>query len=319
MGDLRGLGLESGVKRFDWLGLVALCVLGLCACSPAGLAPEPERILVGGATGRQGAAVVDELLARGYAVRALTRNPASEKAQALRSRGVEVVAGDYGDRESLLVAMAGVRRMFFYSGFSRNELDEGLNVIAAAKTVGITQLIYSSGAAADPANGVAGSEKMRIEQALVASGVPYTVVRPVAFMENFDRQQKRFANTGINESRGPDRMLYFISLPDIGFFVGEAFDDPGRWLNRGVNIASDQMTVAEYVATFSRVMGRPVTYTRLPLDEYLATFPKPLRPLFRWYDLVGYTADVAAFRAAYPELTTLEDYLRATGWEAWEQ
>lgn len=307
------------MHRSLFIAVLTLAALVLTACSIGPAVSAPERILVGGATGRQGAAVVDELLARGYAVRALTRNADSDKAQALRSRGVEVVAGDYGDRESLLAAMTGIRRMFFYSGFSRNEVDEGLNVIAAASASGIARLIYSSGAAADPANGVAGSAKMQVEQALVASGVPYTVLRPVAFMENFDRQQKRFATTGITESRGPDRMLYFISLPDIGFFVGEALDDPDRWLDRGVNIASDQMTVADYVATFSRVMGRPITYTQMPLEDYLATFPKPLRPLFRWYDQVGYTADVTAFRTAYPDLTTLDGYLRATGWENWQQ
>ncbi len=307
------------MHRLKLFAVLGLAVLILAACSASRQVSDPEIILVGGATGRQGAAVVDELLARGYAVRALSRNPASEKAQALQSRGVEVVAGDYADSESLLAAMTGIRRMFFYSGFSRNEVSEGLNVIAAAKVSGITQLVYSSGAAADPANGVAGSAKMQIEQALVASGVPFTVLRPVAFMENFDRQQKRFATTGIAESRGPERELNFISLADIGFFAGEAFDDTDRWLNQGVNIASDQMTVAEYVATFSRVMGREITYTQMPLEEYLAIFPKPLRPLFRWYDQVGYSADVDAFRAAYPDLTTLDDYLRATGWENWQQ
>jgi hypothetical protein len=43
-----------------------------------------------------------------------------------------------------------------------------------------------------------------------------------------------------------------------------------------------------------------------------------LRPLFRWYDEVGYSADVVALRLRYPNLTTLEQYLRATGWEAGE-
>lgn len=278
----------------------------------------PETILVGGATGRQGTAVVDQLLARGYKVRGMTRKPESKKALALKARGVEVVQGDYGDPDSLVAAMDGINRMFFYSGFSMNEVAEGKNVIAAAKASGIGQLVYSSGAAADPENGIPGAAKMQVEIAIVASGVPYTIFRPVAFMENFDRQQKRIAKNGIVDSRDPDRILHFIAIDDVGFLVGEAFDHPDQWLNKAVNIASDRMTVEAYVGTFSNVMGRDIVYHQLPLDEYLATMPKPLRPLFRWYDEEGYEADVDGFRAAYPNLTTLDEYLRETGWENWQ-
>jgi uncharacterized protein YbjT (DUF2867 family) len=295
-----------------WLGLVLL-VVG-CASTPQ----KPEMILVGGATGRQGNAVVDQLLARGYRVRALTRKPAGKKALALQAKGVEVVQGSYADSDSLLAAMQGVDRMFFYSGFSRNEVAEGENMVAVAKAAGITQLVYSSGAAADPENGVPGAAKMQVELAIVGSGVPYTVFRPVAFMENFDRQQTRFASQGISDSRDPERMLHFIAIEDIGFLVGEAFDDPAQWLNQAVNVASDKMTVAEFVDTFSTVMGQPIVYHQLPLDEYLASLPKPLRPLFRWYDEVGYEAEVEALRKEYPDLTTLDEYLRATGWENWQ-
>jgi len=283
-----------------------------------GSAVAGETVLVGGATGRQGAAVVDELLERGLKVRALTRKPASADAVALAERGVEVVQGDYGDKASLLRAMEGVERMFFYSGFSANEAEEGSTVIAAAAEAGLRQLVYSSGAAAEPGVGVEGSAKMQVELTLLESDVPYTVFRPVAFMENFDRQQKRFSKAGIVESRGPERELCFIAIDDIGFFVAEALENPDEWTGQAVNIAGDCMTVAHYVETFSTVMGQEIDYTRMPLEEYLQTLPKPLRPLFEWYDRVGYTADVEGLRQRYPELITLEQYLRTTGWENWQ-
>lgn len=289
----------------------------LCWLANAGTVIAAETILVGGATGRQGNAVVDELLSRGYQVRGLTRKPERKKAVRLAEKGVDVVQGNYGDTDSLLAAMDGVDRVFFYSGFSRNEVAEGVNVIAAAKASGIRHLVYSSGAAAEPGNGPPGAAKTEVELALVESGVPYTVLRPVAFYENFNRQQKRIAASGIVDSRDPDRMLHFIAIHDIGFFVGEAFDHPDQWLGRAVNIAGDAMTVQAYVDTFSEVMGREIAYNQLPLDEYLATMPQPLRPLFRWYDEVGYEVDVNALRSEYPNLITLEQYLRATGWEDW--
>ena len=123
----------------------------------------------------------------------MTRKPASDDAKAMAGKGVVIVQGDYGDGESLLAAMQGVSKLFFYSGFSPNELQEGLNVIAAAKTTGVDHIVYSSGAAAEPEVGVEGSVKAQVEEALIASGIKYTVLRPVAFMENFDKQQKRIA------------------------------------------------------------------------------------------------------------------------------
>ncbi|MDP6617253.1 MAG: NmrA/HSCARG family protein [Gammaproteobacteria bacterium] len=300
--------------RFSLYLLIALFMVA-CAATGTG---EPETILVGGATGRQGNAVVDELLARGYRVRGLTRKPGGKKALALAAKGVEVVQGDYADSGSLLAAMEGVSRVFFYSGFSRNEVAEGKNVIVAANEAAIDHLIYSSGAAAEPGHGIEGAAKMQVEIALVESGVPYTVFRPVAFMENFRGQQARTDKNGITDSRAPDRLLHFISIPDIGFLVAEAFDFPEQWKGVAVNIASDVMTVREYVDTYSKVMGREVAYNRQPLEEYLAAMPKPLRPLFDWYDKVGYEADVEELRRRYPNLITFEQYLRDTGWEDWQ-
>ena len=274
-----------------------------------------EMVLVGGATGHQGNAVVDELLDRGYTVRCLTRKPEGRKALRIAGRCAELVQGDYSDPASLDAAMKGVNKVFFYSGYSRNEVAEGNNVITAAKQAGIEHLVYSSGAAAEPGKGIAGSPKMQVEIDLIASGVPYTVLRPVAFMENFDGQQQRILAKGIAESRGPDRILAFISIRDIGFFVGEAFDHPDIWLDRAENIAGDRMTVREYVDTFSQVVGTEIVYTRMPVEEYLATLPKPIRPLFQWYDQVGYDADVDTLRSSYPGLITLNGYLVATGWQ----
>lgn len=295
---------------------VAITIL-LLAMSAASIAEET--VLVAGITGRQGAAVAEELLTRGYAVRGMTRKPASEEAKAMAGKGVVIVQGDYGDPESLRAAMQGVEKLFFYSGFSPNELQEGLNVIAAAKAAGVNQVVYSSGAAAEPGVGVAGSVKAAVEQALIDSGLEYTVLRPVAFMENFDKQQKRIAKVGIVDSRAPDRQLHFIAIRDIGRLAAEAFDHPDEWSGKALNIAGDSMSVQEYVDTFSKVMGRTVTYTRMPLEEYLASMPKPLQPLFRWYDEVGYTADVEGLRKRYPDMLTLEQYLRATGWTNWQE
>lgn len=278
----------------------------------------PLTILVAGATGRQGGAVVDQLLERGHIVRGMTRKPDSTKAQRVAEKGIAVVEGDYAVPESLLAAMDGVDGVFFYTAFSPNELMYGTNVLKAAKAAGVKHLIYSLGAAADPEKGMAGAMAGQIETKIRESGVPYTIVRPVAFMENYRGQQKRITSGGIVDSRAPDRIATMIAVRDIGFFVGEAFDHPEQWLGRAENISGDQMTMEELATTFSRVVGQEIPYNRMPLDEYLAMLPKPLRPLFRWYEEVGYSADTAGWREQYPGLMTLEEYLIETGWQDWQ-
>ena len=134
-------------------------------------AADKATILVGGATGRQGNAVVEELLERGYTVRGMTRKPESKGGKALAALGVEVVQGDYSDPESLLAAMEGVDKLFFYSGFSMNEVVEGQNVTDAAKASGISQVVYSSGAAAEPGVGIDGAAKEQVELALLERGL----------------------------------------------------------------------------------------------------------------------------------------------------
>jgi len=324
---------DTPAKRFGgWEGklliiisLLMIASIGLMAWfsepvgnqqSSAGDA-TPKLILVGGATGRQGGAVVDELLSRGYLVRGVTRKPDSSKAAALTDKGVEVVRGDYGDPESLRTAMNGVDGVFFYTAFSPEELNQGINVIEAAREAGVAHLVYSLGAAADPERGMPDALAGQVELAIRTSGIPNTVVRPVAFMENYRGQQNRIARTGIVDSRAPDRVATLISIKDIGFFVAEAFDHPEEWLGRAVNISGDQMMMQELADTFGRVTGLPIPYNRMPLDEYLQMLPKPLRPLFLWYDEVGYSADTALWREQYPNLTTLEQYLIETGWQDW--
>ncbi len=316
--DLREFGRWGGVEKLMYSTLIRGLAAGLIIVTGVLQAAEQPTILVMGATGRQGGAVVDELLSRGYAVRAMTRKPQGKEAQRLIDKGVTVVKGDYGDKNSILAAMDGLQRAFFYSGFSRDEFAEGQNVIDAARQSGIRHLIYSSGAAAAPEDGMQEAVKGQVELALRDSGVPFTVVRPVAFMENYRGQQKRTIEYGVIDSRAPDRYVCFIAIPDIGFLVGEAFDNPDEWLGRAENIAGDKMTMAELANTFGTVLGRDIEYVRKPLEEFLQSFPPPLRPLFRWYDQVGYSADVAGLRERYPNLMTLEQYLRATGWENWQ-
>ena len=98
-----------------WAVFTSLLVAAACgggAVDGKNTASFDRVVLVTGATGTQGGAVVRELLSRGYKVRAMTRNPDQPAAQALVSLGAEVVHGDFSDSESLRQAMTGGRVVF---------------------------------------------------------------------------------------------------------------------------------------------------------------------------------------------------------------
>jgi len=105
-------------------------------------------ILVTGATGRQGGAVVRHLFGRGAEVRALTRDPSTPRARALAARGVSTVQGDMDDTESLRRVMTEVYGVYsvqdFWTVGARREIQQGKNVADAAAAAGIEHLVFSS-------------------------------------------------------------------------------------------------------------------------------------------------------------------------------
>ena len=115
-------------------------------------------ILVTGATGRQGGAVLRHLLERGLLVRALTRNPDGRAALALAARGVEIAAGDMDDRSSLERAMRGVHGVYsvqdFLSSGAQREVRQGINVADAALAAGVRHFVYASVGGAERKSGI---------------------------------------------------------------------------------------------------------------------------------------------------------------------
>jgi uncharacterized protein YbjT (DUF2867 family) len=147
-------------------------------------------ILVTGATGRQGGAVIRHLLARGAQLRALTRDPTTPRARAIAGRGVETVQGDMDDADSLQKAMTGVQGVYsvqdFWTVGARREVQQGQNVADAAVAAGIEHLVFSSVGGAERNSRIDHwDSKWEIEQHIRGLGLPATMIRPASFMENY--------------------------------------------------------------------------------------------------------------------------------------
>src|SRR5215204_4627383 len=152
---------------------------------------EERLIVVCGATGKQGGAVARSLLERGFQVRALTRNPQKQEAQALADQGAEVAQGDMEDRSSMERSLEGAYGIFSVQNFWETgydgEVQQGKTVADAAKAAGVEHLVYSSVGSAHRQTGIPHFEsKWEVENHVREIGLPYTILRPVFFMQNWE-------------------------------------------------------------------------------------------------------------------------------------
>ena len=277
-------------------------------------------ILVTGATGTQGGAVARELLDRGYPVRGLTRNPESDGAGAMSRLGAEMVRGDFDDSASLAAAMQGVYGVFAVTNFWEHgydgEVRHGVQLVDAALAANVQHFVYTSVGGADENTGIPHFDsKAEVEVHLRDSGIDFSIVRPAEFMDNVRYISEITESGTYSDPRGPDSSHQWIAASDIGFFVGEAFDNPDEWIGRTLDIAGDQLTIAEFVDVLSTAVGDEVQYRQITWDAYREQSGEEMASMVRWFDESGYDADVSALRSRYPNLLTWREYLESLSWE----
>ncbi len=276
-------------------------------------------ILVAGATGQQGGAVARHLLAGGFAVRGITRDPDAEKAKPLRDAGVDLVRADLTDRAAVDGLFDGVTGVFsvatpFEAGLDA-EVAQGTTLGDAAKAAGVGHYVYSSVGGADRDSKVPHFEsKWAIENHLRGLGLPLTVVRPVYFFENFGGWSLQPSGDGYSMAMplSPERPLQAVAADDIGAFVAMAFADPAAWVGREFELAGDERTLPAYAEAIAADIGARVDYVQVPW-EGMREQSEDLYRMFDFFEREGYAADIAALRGQYPGLHTFDGWLAEGG------
>ncbi|HEY3963410.1 MAG TPA: NmrA/HSCARG family protein [Planctomycetaceae bacterium] len=288
---------------------------------------QSKLVLVAGATGKQGGAVVEALLTRGHQVRALTRNAASPAADRLRQQGVEIAVGDFTDHESLVRAARGADAVYAmstpYEQGPAKEIAQGITITDAAKAAGVSHFIYSSVASANRATGISHFDgKYAVEKHLQASGVPYTIVAPVFFMENL---LEPWMLSGLRQGKlamalPTNRALQQIAVADIGAFVATVIERRDAVFGRRFDIAGDELTGEEAAAILSTVTGRQVHHEGFPPDVLRAQ-SEDLALMFEWFDRTGYAADINSLRREFVDVKwhTFEQWARKQDWSDLDQ
>ena len=288
------------------------------------MANAHKTVLVTGATGRQGGAVTRHMLLKGWRLRALTRNPDAHAAKQLARQGIELVQGDLEDPPSLDRASRGVYGIYsvqdFWSVGAKREVQQGKNLAEAAKKAGVQHFIYSSVGGAERNTGIPHWEsKWEVEKYIRQLALPATIFRPASFMETYHilEVEVGLLKGKLADPIRADKPYQTIATDDIGAFVALAFECPKDFIGLELEIAGSELTNLEAAQVFSRVMGKPVKFRRLPLPLVRLILGKEFYVMFRWFNEQGYSADIAGLRRRYPEvhLHTLEEWLREEGWQ----
>ena len=222
-------------------------------------------ILITGATGRQGGAASRHVLADGWRVRALVRDPAKPAAAALADAGVELVVGDLLKPETLPPALDGCYGVYSMQTFreagAEGEAAMGTALARAASEAGVEHFVQSSVIGADmPSELMWVKGKVTIEATIRDLGLPATIWRPATFMENFLGQRDSILAGILTGMEPPDHVHQWIAVDDIGRFVALAFREPERFIGVRTEIAGDELSWSDAARTFSRVLGTPVEY-----------------------------------------------------------
>ncbi|MEX5708392.1 NmrA/HSCARG family protein [Parafrankia sp. FMc6] len=279
-------------------------------------------ILVTGATGRQGGAAAARLLAAGWPVRALTRDPTSAAARRLAEAGAQVIVGDLDDRGSLDAAAEGAHGVFSVQQGAlgtppvpfEDEVGRGRNVADAAAAARVPHLVYASVAGVERGGGGrAFASKRAIEEHIRRIDIPATILRPASFMENYADPAFGVQTGTLATPFAPDIPEQLIALDDIGAFVALAFTDPVRYLGRAVAIAGDALRPGRTAEALSRATGREIRYVHVPVDAVRTQSADGADVAGFLNGHGGYGVDIAAARALHPGLMNFETWLSGQG------
>lgn len=280
---------------------------------------EGKVVAVVGATGLQGRAVTRRLLDRGWAVRALTRNPDGKQARALAALGAEVVKTDAADPAALERSFTGALGVYnvqnhHISGY-HGEIQQGRNVADAAARTDVRLLVYASAGTGEAGTGIGSWDtKVAVTEHARSLGVPLTVLRPVAFMELMS--ERRFYPAAsvwhlMPKLMGPERPVGWLSVDDLAVIAEKAFADPDAFVGRDVALTSDVQSIAQCREIWREVTGRAPRRFPMPVWMFERFSGTDETTMWRWLRENPVDLDTRAALEIHPEARTVRAWLTA--------
>jgi uncharacterized protein YbjT (DUF2867 family) len=225
------------------------------------------RVLITGATGKVGGALLDNLGNADIDLRALGHD--ESKAQALRARGVEAVLGDFLEPETLGPALEGVGTVFLLTPIHPEQVHQAANVIEAAKGSSNDPRIVrlSVHQASHDAPTRLSRQHAEIEDKLVSSGLPYTILRPQSFMQNTLMAAPTVATQGKIYQPMKDGRLGMIDARNVGEVAAKVLTEDGHEGKVYTLTGPAAISFCDVAETLSGVLGKEVAYVSIPREK----------------------------------------------------
>ena len=223
-------------------------------------------VLVSGATGTNGAALVEELMARGVPVRAMVRTP--EKAGTVGREGVETVVADFGDPQTLDAAFEGVEKAFLVTPPDPREPEWENNLVDAAKRAGVRHVVKLSVLGADKGAPVRfGRVHAESERYLEGSGLGYTILQPTGFMQNTLAYAGSVSSEGRFYAPLADAQVAWIDVRDIAAVAATALTEDGHEGKTYALTGPEALSNRNLAERFSTVPGRTVEHIEVSYEQ----------------------------------------------------
>ena len=299
---------------------------------------EKRRILVTGATGNQGAAVIKALVALGAAnieILALTRNTASLAAQELASLSpfIKLHKGDFSDCSAIFSNAPGqiygvysVQTDQYGSpeSIAQGEI-QGRAMIEAALTAGVKVFVQASGDRGGTENSdvnptsvpqfitkfiVENHLKRRVAE--TNGRMTFTILRPSSFMENCGSDLHGQGFSTMWNCMG--RPLQFISTIDVGILGARALLEANSpdFRNKAISLAGDELTFAEAAKIFKDLRGKSMPKSPAIIGTLVKWTQPEIKSMFLWFENVGFKADIAECKRIHPGLLDFASWLKQT-------
>ena len=226
-------------------------------------------ILVTGAAGKTGLAVIRALAARGSAIRGFIHHD-DYRSMVLEAGAQETLLGDLLNEEDLQLGMKEVEAVYHIPpNVHPRELDIGLLTIQQAARAGVAHFVYHSVLHPQLEDMPHHWLKLRVEEHLIASGLPFTILQPTAYMQNITNQLERINREGIYQvPYAVDTRLCLVDLEDVAEVAAEvltAGSDKGAIYQLVGTGLTSQLEVASLLG---KLLGKEIQAVQISLEDW---------------------------------------------------
>lgn len=239
-------------------------------------------IAITGATGQLGRLVIQQLLQTLPAEQLIAAVRSPEKATDLQALGVQVREADYSNPQTLRTAFAGVNKLLLISSSEVGQrAAQHANVIAAARDAGVALLVYTSILHADSSPLPLAEEHKATEQALAASGLPYTLLRNGWYTENYAASVPAALQFGVVLGAAGEGRIASAARADYAAAAAQVLLSDNQAGKVYELAGDDSYTLSEFAAAIAQISAKNVSYNDMSEADFTvaltqAGLPAPL-------------------------------------------